>query len=56
MAKVITVIEDNSITGVRYGTVDVPETPTNIKCAQKQFAKISAQKTRKIRSERTKQK
>lgn len=56
MAKIITVIEDNSITGVRYGTVEVPGTSINIKKAKQQFEKISAQKTRKIRSERTKNK
>ena len=36
MAKVVTIIEDNSITGVRYGTVEVPETPVDIKRAYQQ--------------------
>ncbi len=56
MAKVITVIEDNSITGVRYGTVEVPETPTNIKRTYKQVEAIRTQQKRKIRSEHTKKK
>ena len=56
MAKVIQIIEDNGITGVRYGTVEIPETPTTIKQAQKQFEKIQSAKTHKVRSERTKKK
>lgn len=30
MVKVIGIVEDNAITGVRYGTIDMPETPTAI--------------------------
>lgn len=30
MVKVIGIVEDNAITGVRYGTIDIPETPTAI--------------------------
>ena len=30
MVKVIGIVEDNAITGVRYGTIDMPETPTVI--------------------------
>lgn len=56
MAKVVTIIEDNSITGVRYGTVEVPETPVDIKRAYKQAERIKTQQKRKIRSERTKNK
>lgn len=56
MVKVIKIVEDNSITGVSYGTVEIPGTPLDIKRAQKQFEKVSTQKTRKIRNERTKSK
>ncbi len=28
--KIITIIEDNAITGVRYGTVEIPEYNNNI--------------------------
>lgn len=56
MAKVVTIIEDNSITGVRYGTVEVPQTPVDIKRAYKQAERIKTQQKRKIRSERTKNK
>lgn len=58
MVKVIKIIEDNSITGVKYGTVEIPETGTDIKHtnAQKQFAKLRTQKTQKIRNEHTKNK
>lgn len=56
MAKIITIVENDAVTGVRYGTVEIPEQSSNIKRAQKQFEKISAQKNRKIRSENTKRK
>lgn len=56
MAKVVTIIKDDSITGVCYGTVEVPETPVDIKRAYKQAERIKTQQKRKIRSERTKNK
>lgn len=60
MPKVVTIVEDNPITGVKYGTVDIPETPTKIEHtpvhAQKMFQKAKSAHTNKIRSERTKHK
>lgn len=56
MVKVIGIIENNSVTGVQYGEIEVPETSTKIKHAQKQYAKICAKKSQKVRSERTKSK
>lgn len=56
MVKVIKIIEDNSITGIRYGTVEVPETPTQINRAQQAFKKAQSIKATKMRSERTKKK
>ena len=56
MVKVIQVVEDNSITGVRYGTVEVPETPIEIKRAHEQFKKVRSARTAKVRGERTKKK
>ena len=56
MAKVIGIIEDNSVTGVQYGEIEVPETSTKIQYTQKQYAKICAKKAQKIRSENTKKK
>lgn len=56
MAKVVTIIKDDSITGVCYGTVEVPETPTHINRAQRAFKKAQSIKATKMRSERTKKK
>ena len=56
MAKVIGIIEDNAITGVKYGTVEVPQTPIEIKRAHEQFKKVRSARTAKVRGERTKKK
>lgn len=56
MTKVIKIVEDNAITGVRYGTVEVPQTPVDIKRAYQQAERIKTQQKRKIRSEHTKKK
>lgn len=56
MTKVVTIIENNPITGVRYGTVEVPQTPVDIKRAYQQAERIKTQQKRKIRSEHTKKK
>ena len=56
MVKVVKIVEDNSITGVRYGTVEVPETPIEIKRANERFVKTRAARTAKMRGERTKKK
>ncbi len=54
--KVIKIIEDNAITGVRYGAVEVQETPIkNTAHAKKTYATAQAIKAKR-RSERTKQK
>ena len=29
--KIVTIIEDNPITGIRYGTIEIPEYNNNIK-------------------------
>lgn len=39
MVKVVGIVENDSITGVKYGTVEVPETPIEIKHAREQFKK-----------------
>ena len=56
MAKVIGIIEDNSITGVKYGTIDVPETPRNLEHTQQTFERIKSVQIKKVRNERTKNK
>ena len=56
MPKVVTIIEDNAITGVKYGTVEIPETLTEIKHASERFQKTRTARTTKIRAERTKKK
>lgn len=56
MAKVVTIIENNHITGVNYGTVKVPETTVDIKRAYQQAERIKTHQKRKIRSEHTKKK
>ena len=58
MVKVIKIVEDNSITGVKYGTVEIAETPLEIKRAHAQDTYKKAHKafTAKIRGERTKKK
>ena len=39
MTKIVTIVEDNPITGVKYGTVEIPETPIEIKRAHDTFKK-----------------
>ena len=56
MVKVVGIVENDSITGVRYGTVEVPETPIEIKRAHEQFKKTRTARTAKVRGERTKKK
>ena len=61
MVKAITIIEDDMITGVKYGLVTIPEhketiTPTNAKQAYKnvkdKIAKYRAQKMKQTRIRR----
>lgn len=56
MVKVVGIVENDFITGVKYGTVEVPETPIEIKRAHEQFKKTRAARTAKVRGERTKKK
>lgn len=60
MVKVIGIIEDNSITGVKYGTVEVDESVSKIKSAKSAYAsavaKVQTTRAKKIRSEHTKRK
>lgn len=57
--KKIVIIEDNAITGVQYGTIDIPENEVQLTHARTAFEnakKIQAKRTAKIRSENTKHK
>ncbi len=55
--KIITIIEDNPITGVKYGAVEKPESCIDIQGAYKKTQeKIRAMRTAKIRKENTKKK
>ena len=56
MTKIVTIVEDNPITGVKYGTVEIPETPIEIKRAHDTFKKTQRAHTAKVRGERTKKK
>ena len=60
MVKVIKIVEDNAITGVKYGTVEIPETALDLESAKSEYdsarAKIRAARNKKIRAERTKNK
>lgn len=38
--KVVTIIEDNPITGIRYGTIDVPEYNNNIQRRIKRYNRL----------------
>ena len=56
MAKIIGIVKNDSITGVQYGTVDVPENVITIKYAKETFKKAQSARTHKARNERTKKK
>ncbi|MBO5946587.1 MAG: hypothetical protein J6Q44_00390 [Alphaproteobacteria bacterium] len=60
MTKVIAIIENNHITGVKYGTVEVADNTSTIETAKSAYdsarAKIQSARTKKIRGERTKNK
>ena len=60
MVKVIGIIENDPITGVKYGTIEVDENTTKIEQAKSAYdsavAKVQATRAKKIRSERTKNK
>ena len=56
MVKVIGMIENDPITGVKYGIVEANESVTEINRACDQFKKTRAARTTKVRGERTKKK
>lgn len=60
MVKVIGIIENDSITGVKYGTIEVKENVSKIEQAKSTYdsavAKAQSTRAKKIRSEKTKNK
>lgn len=60
MVKVIGIIENDSITGVKYGTVEVATPVSEIKRAKSTYdsavAKVQSTRAKKIRNEKTKNK
>lgn len=57
MAKVITIVENNHITGVVYGTVDVPDTEIKQSPKHQQMAaKVSKARIQQLRNQHIKQK
>ncbi|MDO4423710.1 MAG: hypothetical protein Q4C08_02855 [Pseudomonadota bacterium] len=58
MVKVIKIIEDNIITGVKYGLVTIPETDNNVPAhinAYKEEYKKAQTKVTKCRTQKIKQ-
>ena len=56
MTKVVTIVENDPITGVKYGTVELNEKPIKIQRAHDTFKKAQRAHTAKVRGERTKKK
>ena len=60
MVKVIAIIENNHVTGVKYGMVEVDEKVSEIERAKSAYdsaiAKVQSARTKKMRGERTKNK
>lgn len=56
--KAVTIVENNAITGVRYGTIDVhaPEIKRDAARAYARAQRVQAARIKKIRNEHTKQK
>ncbi len=56
--KIITIIEDNAITGVQYGTVEIREGKKNTKLHRtlQKIQNIQSARNAAIRAERTKHK
>lgn len=56
--KVVDIVDNNIITGVRYGTIDVhaPKIPRNAASAYARAQRVQATRNKKIRKEHTKQK
>lgn len=56
--KVVDIVDNNIITGVRYGTIDVhaPEIPRDAARVYARVQRVQATRNKKIRKEHTKQK
>ena len=56
--KVVDIVDNNIITGVRYGTIEVhaPEIPHDAARAYARVQRVQAMRSKKIRNEHTKQK
>lgn len=56
--KIVDIVDNNIITGVRYGTIDVhaPEIPRDTARAYARVQRVQATRNKKIRKEHTKQK
>lgn len=56
--KVVDIVDNNIITGVRYGTIDVhaPEIPHDAARAYARVQRVQATRSKKIRNEHIKQK
>lgn len=60
MVKIIGIVENDSITGVKYGTIEVATSVSDIERAKSAYdsavSKVQATRAKKIRSEKTKNK
>lgn len=56
--KAVTIVENNAITGIRYGTIDIhaPEIKRDAARAYARVQRVQAARAKKIRNEHTKQK
>lgn len=58
--QIIGIVENNSITGVKYGLIDTNETVLTVERAKTAYdsavAKVQSNRAKKMRGERTKQK
>lgn len=54
--KIVTIVEDNPITGVKYGLKEIPETPVTKMTYKRAQDKIRATRATVLRRENTKHK
>ncbi len=56
--KAVTIVENNAITGIRYGTIDIPAPEIKREAARTyaRVQRVQAARAKKIRNEHTKQK
>lgn len=54
--QIVTIIEDNPITGVRYGTVEMPEYNNNIQRRLERHYRLRNLNIRRVHENRTRQK